>query len=538
MSVASSHEPSRQAVASLDLDWRFLLPPSADMQYARLLLLGGDRATAAKVEAAGVAREVALAPDGRRADAVACLAGAGLRLEEAASHVGTGGVLYYESNAGRRVRVRTSPTRLLRTLRRLNLTPTGLYWVHPSFTGPRTYFPLDVTGALRWYLHNLHSSAVPIAGVDRALDRLARISPTGLGRVAPRLAVFAVERRPEDVSSVALPVAELPPLLRRPDVRPLLLIHGTDLTHAVMLPFSSSSSEPLAVLKIRRGDDGSTPQAQAVLEKVRKSVDRPLRATLPEPLGTVRSNGITASVESFVPGQWMRARLARRRLPLNEAIEDLELATDWIGDLHSRFPFETRSWGDDENRTCVDEPIEAFTRALGSTPAEADLFAELGRRADELRGTPLPIVWRHGDFSSLNVLRSGRRIHVVDWEMAGPGLPLDDVLHFTRLWLYLVRKADRPATFLAFCDLFLRPQYHDRLVDAGRAAIAHYVRRLELDPRFVPLLLVAGCVRRAIARMSGRPSEPRERNRYATYLGLIAEHAPEPFVWAETWRAG
>ena len=532
----------RKPYASLDLDWRLLLPAPSGDKYERLLVLGVDGATDEELEAAGIAREVVFRPDGRRADVVACLRGAGLSLGQAWEHVGSGGALYYESQVARAVRGSTSPARLSTWLRARDLTPTGLYWVHPSFSGPRTYFPLDVPGALRWYFQNLHGSTARFGAVDRGLDLASRLNPRVLGRFAPRLAVAASGSR-KDFSPLPFPPDELPSWLRTPDVRPLLLVHGTESTHAVMLPFNSASEEPLAVLKVGRGRDGAAARGQAILSAVRAGVDGATRATIPEPLGVLRSGGVTASVESFLPGQWLRARLARSRLRREEAIEDLDLAVDWIAELHDRFPIRARAWSDEDVRDIAERPADEFVQMLGTSTAESELLAELRRRAHELVGTPLPLVWQHGDFSSLNVLRSGRRIHVIDWEMASQGLPLDDVLHFVRLWLYLARKADRPATFLAFSDLFLRPHHHEPFVDAARAAIARYLERLALDPRLLPVLLVAGCVRRAVGRAEGRrrlrgqPEDPRERNRYVTYLDLIAERGPESFWGADAWRA-
>ena len=546
-SILSVGEPrgggSRRAYASLDLDWRLLLPaPSAD-KYERLLVLGADEAMAEELEAAGIARDVAFRPDGRRADVVACLRGAGLSLVQAVEHVGSGGTLYYESRVARAARRSTSPARLSRWLRARDLTPTGIYWVHPGFSGPRTYFPLDVPRALRWYFENLHGAGARFAAVERGLELALRLNPRVLGRFAPRLAVAAASGSRKDLSPLPFPAEELPSSLRTPDVRPLLLVHGSESTHAVMLPFNSASEEPLAVLKVRRGRDDAAAGGQAILTAVRAGVDGATRASIPEPLGVVRSGEATASVESFLPGRWLRARLAGSRLRREEAIEDLDLAIDWIAELHGRFPIRPRAWSDEDVRDIAERPADDFVKTLGASTAETELFAELRRRANELLGTPLPLVWQHGDFSSLNVLRSGRRIHVIDWEMASQGLPLDDVLHFVRLWLYLARKADRPATFVAFGDLFLQPHHHDPFVDAARAAIARYLERLSLDPRLLPVLLVSGCVRRAVGRAEGRrllrgqPEDPRDRNRYVTYLGLIGEGGRGCFWEADTWRA-
>ena len=142
---------SRRAYASLDLDWRLLLPaPSAD-KYERLLVLGADEAMAEELEAAGIARDVAFRPDGRRADIVACLRGAGLSLVQAVEHVGSGGTLYYESSGGASREAEHFSGAPVEVAPRRDLSADRDLRVRPGFSGPRTYFPLDVPRALRSY---------------------------------------------------------------------------------------------------------------------------------------------------------------------------------------------------------------------------------------------------------------------------------------------------------------------------------------------------------------------------------------------------
>jgi hypothetical protein len=527
---ASSSERVPPRIRSLDLDWRFLLPPPQDGKYDRLLLLGAPADAAEQVESLGLAREVALEPTAQKADAVICASGARLSLQDAAAYLGPRGVLYYEAASGKCRPGGVSPAHLLRTLRRLELVSAGLYWVHPTFTGPRTYFPLEVDGALKWYLSNLHSSSARFSAIEWALHRLTQLNPMLAGRLARRLALVAVTAPAQDVRPLPFASADLPPPLQRPDLRPLLLIHGTELSRAVMLPFSSKSTEPLAVFKITRGpvDEGVSSHEPEVLEEVRANLDASMRSTMPEPLGAIRTHGFVASIESFLPGEWLHARLTRRRLRLGDAIDDLRLATAWITQLHSGFPVGSRGWSESDVQTYVDLPIAAYDRELGTRAAESELFVGLKRLAQDLLGTPLPIVWQHGDFSNLNTLRSGHRLHVVDWERAAPGIPLDDLLHFTRLWLYLVRRATRDESFARFRDLFLRHGHREAAVDAARTAISEYMGTVGVDRRFLPLLLAVGCVRRASDRLaaqvilSRRGPDPRDGNRYVTYVDLLS----------------
>jgi hypothetical protein len=497
---------------------------------------------AEQLESLGLAREVVLEPTAQKADAVICASGAGFSLQDAAACLGPRGVLYYEAVSDGFRPGGTSPAHLLKTLRRLELVSAGLYWVHPAFTGPRMYFPLDVDGALKWYLSNLHSPSARFSAIEWALRRVTQLNPMLAGRLARRLALVAVTSTSQEVRPLPFASADLPRPLQRPDLRPLLLIHGTELSRAVMLPFSSKSTEPLAVFKITRGpvEDGSSLHEPEVLKEVRASLDASMRSTVPEPLGAICSHGLVASIESFLPGEWLHARLARRRPPIGEAIDDLRLATAWITRLHSQFPVGSRWWSENDVQTYVDLPIATYDRELGTNDAESALFVEVKRLARDLLGTPLPLVWQHGDFSNLNTLRSGHRLHVIDWERAAPGIPLDDLLHFARLWLYLVRRATRDESFARFRDLFLRLGHRDAAVAAARAAISEYMGTVGVDPRFLPLLLTVGCVRRASDRLaaqvllSRRGVDPRDGNRYVTYIDLLSNDREALFALGRT----
>ncbi|HZO96601.1 MAG TPA: hypothetical protein VFB42_04435, partial [Gaiellaceae bacterium] len=407
----------------LDLDWRFLLPAPPDGRFERLLLLGGPPAVAELAARVGLARAVTLDPS-ERGDAVVCLHGAPLSLEQAAARVEPGGVLYYEA-------LRRGVPRLSRaaaSLSGLGLVPCGIYWVHPAFTGARTYFPVEARGAAEWYLGSRARR-----WVER---RVLRLRPDLPARVARRFALVAVAD-PTNRGALPFRADALPRPLGRDDLHPLVLVHGDERSRVVMLPFAADSREPVAVLKLHRRDvpAGESTHEQAALTKLRARLGPELRTTVPEPLGVVRSGAAVASVESFLRGEWLYARWGRR-LSRAELIEDLELTAAWLVAFQRESRLELRRWDSDEIARSLEAPLAAYEQAFGATAAEALLFARLRAQARELLGLPVPIVWQHGDFSSYNVLRSGRAIHVVDWEAAAPALPLDDLLYFVTRWLY------------------------------------------------------------------------------------------------------
>jgi aminoglycoside phosphotransferase (APT) family kinase protein len=537
----------------LDVDWRFLLPLPPAGSFRKLLLLGGGASVAKRVRATGLAQEVELSPSPGSADAVVCLHGAAVSLRAAASFLAPGGVLCYEHLRRRFPPLHRSLDGLSRSLTGAGLTPHGIYWVHPRFSGLRTYFPLEARHAVRWYARSLSGASSAGAGAASwAARKATRLDPGRLGRFVPRLVVVAVAGDAER-SGLPLPRVDLPQDLRRPDLYPLLLVHGDERSRVVMLPFAPDSPEPIAVVKIQRRPPpvDAASRDQQTLGAIRPRLTPELQATIPEPLGAVRGTGFSAAIESFLAGEWLHARW-QRSLRLGELVEDLELARDWLTEFHAQSRVELRPWGESEREEWVERPLAAYEETFGVTAAESALFAQTRRIARELLGLPLPIVWQHGDFSSLNVLRSGSTISVLDWESAAPGLPLEDLLYFVTRWLLRARSSatngkrwSAAAATDPFRQFFLDLDSREPDVGAARAAIAAYVDRLGLDRRFLPVLLVRPWVVRAVgrherqasaARLEGParrgtgaltrhadPARPREGNRYVTYVDMLAE---------------
>jgi aminoglycoside phosphotransferase (APT) family kinase protein len=525
----------------LDLDWRFLLPLPRDGRFRHLLLLGASERVVQQLEGLGVADEVALEPGGQP-DAIVCLQAARSHIREVAANLPRGAALYYEVDRLRAPRVAPGVASR-RSLRRLGLSSTALYLVHPRFGGARSYVPLDIDGALRWYLSNLSTAPAAMSALlDHGARLMARLGPARVAAFTPRLAVVGIAHTDRDACPAIIEGAAL----RTPGrLRPLVLVRGDERSRVVMLPFASASREPLAVVKIDRRPvpEGKRQAEHAALEAVRSSLSTQMRETVPQPLAIVGHGPASAAVESFLDGEWLHAKWARRDVGLADLIGDLEAVAGWLAEFHTQSRLEVREWGVSDVHRWIEEPIGAYEDALGATTAEAQLFARARKSARAAIGLRLPIVWQHSDLSSLNVLRSGSIVRVVDWEAAAPGVPLDDLLYFTTRWLDRVRSGRRGerrsagyrVAATALRHLFLEPRHHDPAVDAARRAIDRYVRMLELDDRFRPLLLLHAWVRRATGRLEreGRAGAARvsgrEDNRYVAYVGELAANVDRVF---------
>jgi hypothetical protein len=135
------------------------------------------------------------------------------------------------------------------------------------------------------------------------------------------------------------------------------------------------------------------------------------------------------------------------------------------------------------------------------------------------------------------VHRAGDRITVIDWEL-GPddtarrGPALVDLIYFATEWHLRARRLKgRRAELRGFRELFIEPT--GAAARAAAEVLADYVRRVEVDPRFVPLLVVLTWAERALDRADRQAAAAgigaSRENRYAEYVRLLAAEAGDAF---------
>jgi aminoglycoside phosphotransferase (APT) family kinase protein len=512
---ASRPEAAPDAALLARADWRFLLPGPPEGGFAHLALLGGPEGLAELLLEAGFARQVSRSlPGPGAADAVAVLDGAGVPPAEAARHLAPGGALYCELGESWRPSLPAG------------VTPTGLYAVWPRFAGARAWLPLDPAGALPWFLDTLYPASTPRKrAVELALTALP--DPRRACRLLTRcfaLTAAAGPRRWPPASLLAHP--DLPATVRRGEVRPLLLAHGRE--RLTLLPFPGGAERPGVVLKVPRLPrfNAAAEQEQEVLSRIRAVLPAALAASLPRPLGLLRGGGLAAAVESCAPGRSLLRSSGAWGAPAGRRVADLELAAGWLAAFHRAGALSRGPWGAREAEAWVAAPLEAFRRRFGAAPAEERLFGLALERAAALAGASVPTVWLHRDFTPWNLLREGRDLAVIDWEGARPGPPLCDLLHFAVLWQQAARGifygAERlPARLAAFRELFVLRGGGD-YEESARRSLTVYCRRLDLDARLLPVLLVATWAELAVRRAApgGREATPE-----AAYVAVLAEGA-------------
>jgi hypothetical protein len=522
-------------------DWRVLLPtPTGGFQH--LVLLGGPPGLSDVIVEIGLARCVSREiPAERSADAVAILGDAGVGCEEVAGCLAPGGVLYWEVESPR------IPAFWLRKkidgrLRSNGLSPTAVYWVRPNFERCQVFLPLDSPTAMEWYLRFRTDSR---SSLHRLLtSRVGSITAKASMNVRRTrcCAVTAVAGDAQGVFPSILADPAVPHEWQSAQARLLVVNRGgrDESRRVIVFPFHPSSANPAAVLKfsrlLERNDE--VEQEQRIAAQIRADLDPGLRASIPAPLGSFVWGRTVVGVETCARGKPMS-----RHAPTRERIDDLRAATDWLIRFHGQTQVSRDPLSESLIGTWIEQPLEEFGTAFGSTAEEAALFARVRERAQSLRGRPFPLVRYFVPLSELHICRSGRDITVTDWEGARIGPPLLALLYFVTLWHQRSRHDRGQPTSVSIADLDLRHSDGD-LAAAASEMLDEYMKRLSIDPGFLPVMLVLTWVIRALGRLRRREAfgeteiDARTGNRHEASVGILAEHADLLFLERTAEMAG
>jgi aminoglycoside phosphotransferase (APT) family kinase protein len=531
---------------ALSTDWRLLLPNRPTGGFDHLVLIGADAALSApeRIVRLGIARRVDdhLPPD-RPVDAIVALPDARRSLSATEFRLLPGGALYWEVE--QRSGGWLGLARARRALRDAGLTMATTYLIQLTPGHGRVYLPLEHPAALRWYLRTLY-----VAGTPRQRLRAAALRPlAGRGhRLIPFLtrsyAVTAVAGPARDCGVSILASPELPPALRRPGTRIVLLGLGTnEYRRQVLFAFAPGATLPLAVLKVARIPAGNefVEREHVALEAVGRCLPDSLRQSVPEPIGLLHAEGLAVSVQSYVPGRPLAVSSGRWGASWRQKLADVRDTSSWLAEFHRVTELHRVPWDAGALSRWVAAPLDAYTEVFGASAQEERLFAAVRERAQVLLGMQVPVVWQHGSFDPPNITRDGRRINIVDWEHAAPGLPLLDLIHFATRWGDAARGLrTAEARARALCGVFCRLEPEERVAVATREAVAQYMRRLDLDSRFLPAAVVLTCVTdalRGFERSAGSQDTARNRREALPYvtsllssIDMLAKHVEALFA--------
>jgi hypothetical protein len=486
------------------------------------LFLSGPQGLDRVIVQTGLAERVNRSlPPTESADAAVLLGSSNPPLEQVARSLKANAVLYWEIQRWDSARSRSTARQILERLRVSGFSLSGLYWIRPRSGPPKVFVPLDVPGALAWYLDTFSGALGTLAA---RFPRESRILATS---TFPRIGVVAVRGQRDQETARRLPVLapeRLPEHLRHAQLRPVVYFreHGR---RTVVFPFTPTGAVPAAVLKFSpvRERGSRTTQEQETLREIRTRLDPIMAASIPEPLGQFEWSGLTVGIESYLAGRSFDRAAPLLGVPLAKNVTDLERVTEWLCRFHRQVSFGRPIWGGSE--WALDEWIEKPLRVLETAfPLDRHvehLFGGMRQRARELSGIPLPFVLSNWSLSLGNVIRRGEGIGVYDWETVSLGLPLADLVYFSIDWGRHLRPDLAASWRNTFAELLTGPP-KEPVGNAIAASIALYMSELEIDRRFQPLLAVLTWVGRAERRLRKNTSPSRALDPRLTGLAEAA----------------
>jgi hypothetical protein len=435
------------------VDWRFLLRQEAE---PRVHGLGnGDLARAVEL----VSRSAA---EGERTD-LAVMVDPGRRaLADAFAALEPGGSVYAEwtrPQVGGMRRVR-------RRLEASGFEDVRRYWHWPRHgRGQEFWLPLDAPGAIGFFLAPRRFGGSRSRGILTVawafLNRLGLLFPVSTIARKPGHGLDAVERAALDRSNERTPLSWI------------LLSGGRRRINKVIgLGFLGKGTRPALVVKFARTatEESLVEHESRVLQELERS--RPGLAGAPRALFLERRCGRLALGETALEGEPLIWRLDRASFG-----RMCSLVTAWLVELAGR--------GQERvGLRTVEEPLERFARDYAALVAPEEIeraHAALSQLAE------LPSTFEQRDCSPWNVLLSGERVSVADWESAEPqGLPVLDLVYFlTHAALHVSGALDRGPAAPCYLET-LDP--HTALGAVVARCETLYCDRVGIDPVLVPSL--------------------------------------------------
>jgi len=495
--------------ASRRIDWRFLLPEPALGKVVCAGACEGDLLESLELFATSVTvlkghdeREKSAAA-GSFDLAVLCSPTRG-ELEHAVSLLRAGGSVYLEAGSVVRDRgLSQLAGAYARTLERLGLEDTELFWHVPSFSRTSAIVPLSEPAAVRSFLRRRRGRMRERLGAR--LGRLLAGTPL-LALTAPHVSLVA--RRPDGTQRRAC-AAVVP----GPEVQDLTFVLLTPRfrtsRHAVSLLIPRGSTEPTLVAKRPRLADDIEGIAREASVIGAVEVSSATAGTIPRVVAFEPSAPQPVLVETALAGKAITPALLR-----GSPSTYVEEVASWLARLPRTPVGIDPSWYE----RLIERPLALFAEASPAEAEEARLVDRTLSLVEPIRNASIPLVLEHGDMSHPNLIRlDDGRVGVVDWELGEErGLPLHDLCLFLAYVAFATRRA-RGTTELvaAFDEAFSGP-------DSWAApTLRIYADRLGIQANVLVPLFVCCWARyasRLVARAEGEPGREEPNEDTATWL--------------------
>lgn len=413
---------------------------------------------------------------------------------------------------------------MVRTLGR-GFAPPRLFWLVRRNGEIRAALPLEDAPRLGRYFfdHVLYGRS----RTARALRRLGQLLVRArvLHHIAPHRAVLLQRRGEAEPSDPPFPyLATLAEGagIRMASYRAGFFARGQyDANKVALFVFDRSENAPEIIVKMTRAaeyNDRLETEYHSLRLLGEKGYVEP--GSYPEVLFLGHHGGLAILGERVVHGSPFRTRTTNEpTCPYaRDAIEWLLHLGTASADRSAATPREVSTW--------LLRLLTRFTGIYTLSEAEKEFLGERIAAVGRSR-VPLPLVFRHGDAGTWNVLVTANgRAAFLDWEASEPqGPPLWDLFHFMRsfgTWLARIRGERDNVGIYASSFLAASP-----LSTLQAETTERYCASVRLDRSLVEPLFYTCWMHRALREAAWR-SGPLERGTYISLLRLCIERRNSP----------
>jgi aminoglycoside phosphotransferase (APT) family kinase protein len=185
--------------------------------------------------------------------------------------------------------------------------------------------------------------------------------------------------------------------------------------------FLDDGDRPAFYIKFPR-DPASYRQLKAEFENLRairdKAKSKTIRDSVPVPIWYNKNPIFT--VQSAVSGRPMLSEMTKKNF-----LRLAAAALSWLSEFHGETEICRVLY-----REYAREKIRGMIREIGTcSKSAAQVFSRALATERVSKAIEMPLAYIHGDFNPHNIMISGEKLGVFDWEESLVGLPLIDIFH-------------------------------------------------------------------------------------------------------------
>jgi len=232
--------------------------------------------------------------------------------------------------------------------------------------------------------------------------------------------------------------------------------------------FDESGQTPVLVAKAAR-----TPEGRAIyrvefetLEALESHGLNERQRTTPAPLGVWEEQGALITLQSALPGTLMKNLKGKELFSAERAAVTVDAVETWWTMFVERCGVQRERFSPQAYERVILTPVERFRRRFRMEDSQQHLLDRFYHDDSKLEGIDLPLMVRHGDFCTANMVLEQERVGVFDWEFPlDARLPLMDLFYFFSSLRYPYQGVRGESTHLdSFSAVYYEPGPLQRLL--------------------------------------------------------------------------